>query len=164
MNCWLSYDLSLTGIQPFHDQMPLAKRLCCSSCDMASCWWVIILAILSSSVWPVLSLGTLCTTPLGPGTASEEEPYWQELIEHRYVRIKSLKCNFMDVTSWSEGYQHSMKIAPPILCFAMSNLTGRWEMVSRTIRTQSSRYSPFHLYFPGKVLKIIIILLLIENQ
>ncbi|KAF8495372.1 exo-beta-1,3-glucanase [Gautieria morchelliformis] len=47
------------------------------------CWQASIIAILTSSVWPVLALGALCTIPLGPGNASPEEPYWLETIEHR---------------------------------------------------------------------------------
>ncbi|KAF8584104.1 glycoside hydrolase family 55 protein [Ramaria rubella] len=43
----------------------------------------ILIAGLSCPFLLVLSLGTSCTSPLGPGTASQESPYWLETIEHQ---------------------------------------------------------------------------------
>ena len=67
-------------------------------------WQAVIIAILTSSVWPVLALGTSCTAPLGPGTASQEEPYWLETISHRYVDTTFLKCKCLKwYSEWVRG-------------------------------------------------------------
>jgi hypothetical protein len=105
-------------------------------------WQAVFVVILIHLIGPVLALGTACTTPLGQGTASAEEPFWLETIDHRYA------CTFQSVTDTLvetrsrydilEVCLLSMRIAIHILSFAMSNHTVRWEMVLQTIRTRSS--------------------------
>lgn len=101
------------------------------------CWRTVFIVILISSISPTVALGTACTTPLGPGTASPEDPYWLETIDHQYVRTLS-KCKPLVKTIYIEVCLHSMKIVIHTLSFAMSKLTGRWETVSQTIQTRSS--------------------------
>lgn len=101
-------------------------------------WQTVFIVILISSISPTVALGTACTTPLGPGTASPEDPYWLETIDHRYVHTLS-KCKPTLVeTIYIEVCLHSMKIVTHTLSFAMSKLTGRWETESQTIQTRLS--------------------------
>ncbi|KAK7049317.1 hypothetical protein VNI00_005918 [Paramarasmius palmivorus] len=45
----------------------------------------LLLATLLACVTYALSLGTACSSPLGPGTAAPGDPYWLESIEHQGI-------------------------------------------------------------------------------